>query len=50
VTVQHFQIADDDRQEIVEVVRDTACELPDRFHLLCWCRRSSAHAFRSGRG
>jgi hypothetical protein len=29
-----FQIAEDDRQQIVEIVRDTAGELADRLHLL----------------
>ena len=31
---QHVEIADDDRQQVVEVVRQTAGELADRLHLL----------------
>ncbi len=30
----HFQAADDDRKQIVEVVRDAACQLTDHFELL----------------
>jgi hypothetical protein len=29
-----FDIADDDGQQIVEIMRDTAGQLPDAFHLL----------------
>ena len=32
--LEHFQIAEDDRKQVVEVVRDAAGELPDGFHLL----------------
>src|SRR3954466_2100499 len=32
--LQKFDIADDDREQIVEVVSDTACQLPDGLHLL----------------
>ena len=31
---EHFQIGDDRRQEVVEIVRDAAGELADRLHLL----------------
>ena len=34
VSLQRFEIADDDCQQIIEVVRDAACELADAFHLL----------------
>ena len=33
-TLQRLQIADDDGQQIVEVVRDPAGQLADRLHLL----------------
>ena len=32
--LEHFQIAEDDRKQVVEVVRDAAGELPDGLHLL----------------
>src|SRR3954454_22305038 len=32
--LQKFDIADDDREQIVEVVSDTACQLPDGLHLM----------------
>ena len=31
---EHLAVAEDDRQEVVEVVRDAAGEVPDRLHLL----------------
>ena len=34
VALQRFEIADDDGQQVVEVVRDAAGELADAFHLL----------------
>ena len=34
MTLQRFKISDDDGQQIVEVVRDTASKLPDTLHLL----------------
>ena len=40
--LQRFEIADDDREEIVEVVRDAAGQLADAFHLLRLAERSSA--------
>jgi hypothetical protein len=33
-----LQIADDDRQKIIEIVGDTTGDLPDGFHLLCLTR------------
>ena len=32
--LQHFDVAEDDHEDVVEVVRDAAGELADRFHLL----------------
>ncbi len=34
VALKRFEIADDDLEQVVEVVRDAARELPDGFHLL----------------
>lgn len=34
VPERQLQIAEDDRQQIVEIVRDAAGQLPERFHLL----------------
>ena len=45
--LQHLDIADDDRQQIVEVVRQAARELADRLHLLRL--RSSARRARAVR-
>ncbi len=34
MTLQRFEISDDDGEQIVEVVGDAAGELPDTFHFL----------------
>jgi hypothetical protein len=33
-----FQVANNDRQKVIEVVRDTPGQLPDTLHLLCLFR------------
>ena len=43
----HCERADDPGEEIVEVVRDAARELADRFHLLAW--RSASSGYMSSR-
>ena len=40
MALQRFEIADDDGQKIVEVVRDAAGELADAFHLLRLAQRA----------
>ena len=42
LAADHVQPADDDGEQVVEVVRDAAGELADRFHLLRLAQRSSA--------
>jgi hypothetical protein len=42
--LQKFQVADGSGEHVVEIVRESACELPNRLHLLGLAQR------RLGRG